>query len=206
MRARVLFEIMSIVVYVSPNVFHRRPLGHRMKEYSHRCPSTAFRSPVAITQAQKIYHRFKSPSRFPESLYLFACPSVYLCCFLRISPCRCDSILVYLTFSLSVAFASCGGTTVQRDSTMDIYSFFSEMGKAETQYGHWVLAAVGAGGDKTNLTWDEYLEVKTAFVGRWWWWWWCVCSTGGAEQRDECRSTPPLEVFEGVSQPNKSKE
>lgn len=42
---------------------------------------------------------------------------------------------------------------------MDIYSFFSEMGEVETRYGHWVLEAVGAGGESTDVTWDQYLEV-----------------------------------------------
>lgn len=42
---------------------------------------------------------------------------------------------------------------------MDIYSFFSEIGELETRYGHWLLGAVGAGGDKTDITWDQYLEV-----------------------------------------------
>lgn len=46
---------------------------------------------------------------------------------------------------------------------MDIYSFFSEMGEVETRYGHWVLEAVGAGGESTDVTWDQYLEVRTLY-------------------------------------------
>lgn len=42
---------------------------------------------------------------------------------------------------------------------MDVYSFFSEMGEVETQYGHWLLGAVGAGGQKAEIAWDQYLEV-----------------------------------------------
>eukprot|EP00904_Undaria_pinnatifida_P007646 jgi/Undpi1/4010/HiC_scaffold_16.g07378.m1 len=49
-------------------------------------------------------------------------------------------------------------TDYKGDGTMDIYSFFSEMGEVETRYGHWVLEAVGAGGESTDVTWDQYLE------------------------------------------------
>eukprot|EP00903_Cladosiphon_okamuranus_P006370 g6237.t1 len=54
-------------------------------------------------------------------------------------------------------------TDFKGDSTMDIYSFFSEMGEVETQYGHWLLGAVGAGGQKTEIVWDQYLEVVCFF-------------------------------------------
>lgn len=49
---------------------------------------------------------------------------------------------------------------IQGDFTMDVYSFFSEIGEQESRYGHWILRAVGAGGEKTEVTWDQYLEVK----------------------------------------------
>lgn len=45
---------------------------------------------------------------------------------------------------------------------MDVYSFFSEMGEVETEYGHWLLGAVGAGGQKTDIIWDQYLEVRAS--------------------------------------------
>ncbi|CAM9373052.1 unnamed protein product [Pylaiella littoralis] len=54
-------------------------------------------------------------------------------------------------------------TDYKGDSTMDIYSFFSEMGERETQYGHWLLETVGAGGQVTDITWDQYLEVVCFF-------------------------------------------
>eukprot|EP00752_Nemacystus_decipiens_P014289 g12709.t1 len=54
-------------------------------------------------------------------------------------------------------------TDFKGDSTMDVYSFFSEMGEVETQYGHWLLEAVGAGGLKTEIAWDQYLEVVCFF-------------------------------------------
>lgn len=43
---------------------------------------------------------------------------------------------------------------------MDVYSFFSEMEQPETKYGDWLLRAIGAGGENTNISWDQYLEVK----------------------------------------------
>lgn len=43
---------------------------------------------------------------------------------------------------------------------MDIYFFFSEMGEVETRYGHWLLEAVGVDDTKTDITWDQYLEVS----------------------------------------------
>ncbi|CAM9951493.1 unnamed protein product, partial [Ectocarpus fasciculatus] len=47
---------------------------------------------------------------------------------------------------------------------MDVYSFFSEVGEDETQYGHWLLEAVGAGGQQNrDITWDQYLEVVCFF-------------------------------------------
>lgn len=57
-------------------------------------------------------------------------------------------------------------TVRQGDSTMDVYSFFSEMGEIETQYGHWILGAVGAGGPIPNITWDQYLEARTVRTRR----------------------------------------
>lgn len=45
---------------------------------------------------------------------------------------------------------------------MDVYSFFSEMEEVETQYGHWLLGAVGAGGHKPEIVWDQYLEVRVS--------------------------------------------
>lgn len=47
---------------------------------------------------------------------------------------------------------------------MDVYSFFSEMGEVETRYGHWLLEAVGLKGDDTDITWDQYFEVRS--IGR----------------------------------------
>lgn len=46
---------------------------------------------------------------------------------------------------------------------MDVYCFFCEMNEIETRYGHWVLQAVGAGGDNAAITWDQYLEVRIAW-------------------------------------------
>ncbi|CAN0017553.1 unnamed protein product [Ascophyllum nodosum] len=51
----------------------------------------------------------------------------------------------------------------KKDNTMDVYSFFSEMGELETRYGLWLLEAVGAGGTKADITWDHYLEVVCFF-------------------------------------------
>lgn len=48
----------------------------------------------------------------------------------------------------------------QKNGTMDIYSFFSEMGEVETRYGHWLLEAVGVDETKTDITWNQYLEVS----------------------------------------------
>ena len=49
---------------------------------------------------------------------------------------------------------------------MDVYSFFSEMGELETRYGLWLLEAVGAGGTKADITWDQYLEVSGGEITR----------------------------------------
>lgn len=42
--------------------------------------------------------------------------------------------------------------------TIDVLSFFLEMGEEDTCYGYWVFGAVGASG-KTELAWEQYLEV-----------------------------------------------
>lgn len=65
--------------------------------------------------------------------------------------------------TLSAVFLSfCLVVSLQGNGTMDIYSFFSEMNETETLYGHWLLGVVGAGGNKPELAWDQYLEVTHA--------------------------------------------